>query len=138
MFVLSKDPVAWVDIDWTSLAPGSAEEGSVTVERSIRMKVKLLPRSELLPMLGGEVSKKLDDLVAEVAQDWSNIVDEDRRPVPFSIEKLKLVMEHEPGFAAGFDLSYTKACLGQGKVREGNSAASPADGQAGEAAPNRR
>ena len=135
MYTVVKDPIAWIDVDWKSIDVGSPDEGSVPADRSIRMKVKLLGRSELVAMLEGTAAKQVEEVARDVARDWAGVVDEDKRPVPFSIEVLNQILEHEPGFATGFEISYTKACLGQGKVRSGNSSASPADGQGDEAKP---
>jgi len=135
MYTVVKEPIAWIDVDWQTLEIGSPEEGSVQAYRSIRMKVKLIGRSELLAMLEGTTSKTVEEIAREVSRDWAGVVDEDKRPVPFSIEILAQILEHEPGFASGFEIAFTKACVGQGKVRTGNSSASPADGQGGEAKP---
>jgi hypothetical protein len=56
----------------------------------------------------------------------------DRKPWPFTAENLEAMVELTPGFALGFQSSYQRAWLGQGKVREKNSDGSPADGRAGE------
>jgi hypothetical protein len=130
MYVVTKEKTVWIDVDWTSVDTGCPDEGSVQVERSIRMKVELLPRSEVLAMLTGEEVRKIEEVARQVSRDWSGVVDEDKRPVPFSIEVLDAILEHEPGFAAGFDLSYLRAANGQGKVREKNSEGSPDDGRA--------
>ena len=130
MYQLVKEPVAWIDIDWTGLETGGPEEASVQVDRSLRMKVRFLPRSELIEMLDGNVTKPLDELARDVCRDWAGVVDEDKRPIPFSAEMLASIMENEGGFATGFEISYLKAAMGQGKVREKNSPGSPDDGRA--------
>lgn len=131
MYQIVTEPIVWIDVDWTSLEPGGPEEASVQVQRSFRMKVALLARSELLAMLQGEVAQDVEAVARKTCRDWAGVVDEDKRPIPFAIEILDRILEHEPGFAQGFELSYTKACLGAGKTRTGNSGASPADGPAG-------
>ncbi len=131
MYQLVKEPVAWIDVDWTGLETGGPEEASVQADRTLRMKVRFLPRSELIEMLEGNVTKPLDELAREVCRDWSGVVDEDKRPIPFSAEILDSIMENEGGFATGFEISYLKAAMGQGKVREKNSEGSPNDGRAG-------
>ena len=138
MYVIVKDPVAWIDVEWTSLDVGGPKEGeaSAEVKRSFRMKVKFLPRAEFLDMMpveiggNGLVQKDIGELAREVCLDWDGPVDEDKRPVPFSIETLSQIIEHERGFAAGFELSYLMASNGRGKVREKNSKPSPAAGPA--------
>ena len=132
MYTLTKEPIAWIDVDWTSLAPGSAEEASVEVQRSIRVKVAFLSRTELAEVLDGTRRMSVPELAARVARDWAGVVDEDKRPLAFTPELLSQVMEHEPGFAIGFEASYLKAAIGQGKVREKNSEGSPSDGRAEE------
>lgn len=130
MYQLVKEPVAWIDIDWTGLETGGPEEASVQVDRSLRMKVRFLPRTELIDMLEGNVSKPLNELAVEVCRDWSGVVDEDKRAIPFSVEMLESIIENEGGFATGFEISYLKAAMGQGKVREKNLDGSPGDGRA--------
>lgn len=138
MYTIVREAVAWIDVDWTGLETGGPDEASVEVARSIRMKVLLLPRSELLkilpPALGGTAveGKDVAELALEVARDWAGVVDEDKRPLAFSAELLEQILEHEHGFASGFEISYLKACGGRGKVREKNSDRSPEDGRAEE------
>lgn len=130
MYQLVKEPVAWIDVDWTGLETGGPEEASVQVDRTLRMKVRFLPRSELIEILDGKASKSLDELAREVCRDWAGVVDEDKRPIPFSTDMLASIIENEGGFATGFEISYLKAAMGQGKVREKNLDGLPSDGQA--------
>lgn len=130
MYTLVNEAVAWIEVTWKTLDIGSAEEASVQVERSIRLKVAFLPHSEFMGMLNGKVDGPVADVARRVTRDWSGVVDEDKRAVPFSTEMLTQILEHEPGFVTGFELSFIKASLGQGKEREKNSVGSPGDGRA--------
>lgn len=136
MYTIVKEPVVWIDVEWNSLDVGGPEEASVQVERAIRMKVVLLPRSEMLKSLpevlggSGEEVKDVKELCLDVVRDWAGVVDEDKRPLAFDKDLLAAIVENEPGFTTGFELSYITAFNGRGKVREKNSGGSPSNGRA--------
>jgi hypothetical protein len=135
-FILVDEPVAWIDVEWNSVAVGDANNASVGVHRAIRMKIAFLPRTEWLDMLPvsvggtGKVTKDVNALALEQSRDWAAVVDEDKRPIAFSIVKLNQMLELEPGFAGGFELSFAMAQAGRGKAREKNSPGSPPAGPA--------
>lgn len=134
MYQLVTEPVAWIDVDWTSLDVGGPDEASVQVDRSLRLKVAFLPRSELVDLLAGKQAATIEEIALKVTRDWAGVVDEDKRPITFSADLLARILEHEPGFASGFEISFVRASLGQGKVREKNSEGSPEGGRADETA----
>lgn len=129
MFTVTKEPLSWIDVEW----PGLDADGFSTTN-SIRMKVAFLPTTEMQNLFGNEGQEETADLVKRVGRDWGNIQGEGGVAFPFTPDNVDTLVEHVPNFARGFQASYVQAWLGQGKEREKNSAGSPVDGRADEAA----
>jgi hypothetical protein len=129
LYQVVTEPTAWIDVEWAGL-----DEEGYEFTGSIRVKVVFLPLSEMQKVMSGEAGEDTVDFAKRVSRDWSQIVGPDRKPWPFTAENLEAMVELTPGFALGFQASYQRAWLGQGKVREKNSEGSPADGLAGEPA----
>jgi len=131
MYVVTDKRNAWMRVEWSTLA----KDGSQLTE-SFRMKVELVPLEEFeefLTIFAGQHDggKGPLDFIARVASDWDEIVDEDKKPFPFTPENLGIVIRG-PGFLTGWQLSYIRAWQGQPQEREKNSESSPPDGPAGE------
>lgn len=150
MFVVTKEPVAWMRVEWTSL-----DEAGDQVANSFRMKVALVPLERferfMISFAGGQAIAAVQDSLAlgdrpplegpvafikDVALDWDEIVGPDKRPFAFTPDNLDLVAQF-PGFLNGWQLSYTRAWYGQTGEREKNSPGSPGDGRAAPP-PNRK
>lgn len=138
MYVVTKERLAWMDVEWTSL-----NEAGESVTNSFRMKVELVeldPFEAFLRVFAGgagdgDINPR--DFITSVAKDWDEILDEDKKPFPFTPENVAVIIQ-SPGFLTGWQLSYVKAWNGQVKVREKNSSGSPGDGRAAPARKPRR
>ena len=125
MFKVVPEPGAWIDVKW----PGLDDEG-FEVEHEIRMNVTFLPTSEMQRLFVEQSEEPTVEFAKRVVRDWSHIRGPDEKPLPFTAENLEMVFDVVPGFARGFGVSYLEAYSGRGRLREKNSDASPADGQA--------
>lgn len=125
MFTIVKEPVAWIDIEWSGL-----DEEGFSQNNLIRMKVALLPLSEMQTCFGGESEEVTGDVIKKVARDWSGVRAEGGKVMEMTSENLELMVEVVPNFARGFQSSYLKAWLGQGREREKNCESSPDGGRA--------
>lgn len=128
MYQVVTEPTAWIDVEWAGL-----DEEGFELTSSIRVKVVFIPLTEMQKAISGESGEQTVDFAKRVSRDWSQIVGPDRKPWPFTAENLETMVELTPGFALGFQASYQRAWMGQGKVREKNFDGSLADGRAGEA-----
>jgi hypothetical protein len=129
LYQVVTEPTAWIDVEWAGL-----DDEGFEIQPTIRMKVVFLPLSDMQRVLSGEAQEDTIDFAKRVSRDWSQIVGPDKKPWPFTPENLETMVDLTPGFALGFQTSYQRAWLGQGKVREKNSPGSLADGRAGEEA----
>jgi len=124
MFRVTKEPVAWIDQKWRGL-----DDDGYEVEKSMRLRVRFLPASEVTGLYTDD-NAKTADLAKKVIVDWDEILGETGKAFAFTPENLDLVLEHEPGFMRAFGVNYLDAWGGQGRVREKNSESSPGDGRA--------
>lgn len=147
MFQLVKEPIAWIDVEWSGL-----DEEGFEQTNSIRMQVVFLPLSEIEKIAERELAtikfgagidlteaerallatpaERTVDFAKRVVRNWSGILGPDKKPLPFNAKNLEMVIDCVPGFGAGFGPSYNNAWRGQGKAREKNFESSPSDGRA--------
>lgn len=134
MYTVVKEPTSWIDVEWEGL-----DEEGFERTNTIRMKVVLLPMSEMVKVMSPETETATVDLAKRIARDWSQIVGPDKKPWPFTAKNLEELIEHTPGFGLGLQVSYSRAWQGRGKVREKKSERSPHSGRAaGSARPPRK
>lgn len=124
MFMLVKEPLAWITVNW----PGLSESGDA-ITHSIRVKCLLLPFAEMTSVFNLESDMTTLDLMIRVARDWQDVF-YSAGAMACTADNIGLLIEGSPNFAVGFVQSYTKAWLGQVETREKNFASSPDDGRA--------
>lgn len=136
MYVVTKEKTAWIDIEWIALD----EEGFQETNK-ITMKVVLCD-ADRFKQLTDAITAPVPDFnpfafIQEVSRDWGEILGPDKKAFPFTPDNLDIVAKSS-GFVVGWHTSYMRGWLGQGKIREKNSASSPAAGRAGTAKPKRQ
>lgn len=127
MFKIGSQRLTWVEVKWTGLADDGTE-----IENAIEVQVELVDRSRLQEQIAAEAAAEgvtTDAFAKEITKDWKGVGDADGNPLGFTPDKFTLLLE-QPGFLIAFGRAYATAWRGQGKVRAGNSNASPAAGGA--------
>lgn len=129
MFKIGSGRHTWVAVKW----PGLAEDGS-KVENEIQCQITLVDRDVFQLELDREKNPDANpNHAVEFAQantrDWKGVGDVNGNPLPFSAENFAQLIQ-SPAFLFGWGQAYITAWGGVSGIREGNSAPSPADGQA--------
>lgn len=112
MFRINPDPTFECSVDLT--LPGGKEAGRITFTFRSRS------RRELRAWEAAAEARRTDDAawLAEVIADWSGPVDDQGLPVPYSVEKLRELLNSYPASATEIFLAYGQAYL---PARRGNS-----------------
>jgi len=116
--------------------PGLLEDGS-RVENEVTLNIELVDRSDLLAQIRAESSAddpvESSEFFCKVVKGWDGVGDADGKPLPFSVDALKRLME-VPAFLPAAGEAYRDAWAGISGIREKNLETSPGVGSgAGEA-----
>lgn len=134
MFDVLDRPLLWITVRWPGLKPSGPDGTGVAepVENEIEILVELKDADgvKILADPDEEQAKtpKLEAFLLFVS-DWRKIKS-GGTPLPFSSENADLLIKRQLPFFDAFRLAYVNAMLGRIETREGNSDASPQDGQA--------
>lgn len=123
-FVFVRGGSIWWPVKW--LEP---VDGGGTVEQSLEMKFKRLPWDQI------DAIYKLDNaqFIAAVATDWRDIIDAEKRPVPFEADAIA-EMAGRPAFGEAIGAAFMMCLRALPETRQGNSDPSLAGGPAAGAA----
>lgn len=99
-FVLTKKHLYWWPVTVAVPHPDQARAGEM-LEMTFRMQFEALPRDEVLTpqeqaavAAGGELVRPTDYDLLRVVRGWDDdVVDDDGRPVPFSVEALQQLLQ---------------------------------------------
>ncbi len=130
MFKIGSHRLTWMALKFTVL-----DDQGHPVDQEIKLQVHLVDRSEMEALtvkereqqLAGEVPDSTD-FALENTHDWKGVAGQDGKPLPFSKDHLRLLME-EPGVSGAWGVAYLRAWQGISGIREKKSNESPADGQ---------
>lgn len=123
-FVFVRGGSIWWPVKW--LEP---IDGGGTVEQSLEMKFKRVPWPDV------EALYQLDNekFITAVATDWKDIIDAEKRPVPFEVDAIA-EMAGRPAFAEAIGGAFMKCMRALPETRQGNFDPSLAGGSAAGAA----
>lgn len=124
MFKIGSGRFTWLAVRW----PGLTDEGK-PLENEVELQVELVDRPALQKQLADEDPASGEAFAKSVVRNWKGVGDIHGAPLPFSPENFALLYD-APGFNGAFAVAYLNAWQGISGIREKNSEASLADGQA--------
>jgi len=151
MFDLTAKRLVWIAVNFRGVK-SEGEAVAEAIEHTIEVRVELVdldefgrlfidprnedgtPNTDAVPAATPERLEEWDrmndtDRAIAIVSDWRGVVS-NGKPVPFSVDALRLMMR-VPNFAVGlFRVAYPKAYAGIKDTRQGNSESSPAVGAA--------
>jgi len=135
-FDLTARPLLWIPVTWPGLKPGGEDGDGLAemVEHTIELQVELVDATDAVPLISPDDDKPTTKLEAFMifVKNWRKIGNAGS-PAPFNSDNASLLLNRFPAFFDAFRMAYLNALVGKVEVREKNSDASPANGQAGAA-----
>jgi hypothetical protein len=122
-YVIKKNAAVWWPVRW--LEP---VDGGGVVERQIEMKFRRVGIAEFQAIRDAADSEDNLAFFQKVAIDWRGVADEDG-PLAFTAANLARMADIQ-GWPEAVGLAFARCFSAQAETREGNSAGSPAGGQA--------